>query len=139
MLVVSKKAEALKRMKVLGLDDSLISEFNDDDTVYQSVRLNRVLDAVLQLPDEETRQMIHDFENTNHCVVYHCQKTNTEVGVLYSLLFVSDDSDMWDSELSKEGDTYYAYAFVKNLSEPSFSEFGDIGVKPSMGGITRVA
>ncbi len=137
-MLEAQKAEALKRMKELHFDESVISEFKNDGMVYQSVRLNQVLNAVLQHPDDETMVMIRDFEATNHCTVYHCQKTNTEVGVLYAILFVSDDSEMWDSELSKEGDVFYAYSFVKNLDNPLFSEFGDIGVVPSMGGITRV-
>lgn len=133
---MNQKQEAIRRMNELGLHD-LVPDF-EKGVVYQSVRLNRILNAVLQKPDDETSKLIHDFEAKHDCVVYHAQKTNTEVGELLSLLFVSNEEDLWESELEKEDDTFYTFSYVYNLAEPSFSEFGDIGIVPSMGGVTRV-
>ena len=55
-----------------------------------------------------------------------------------TFLFVSDEREEWsyDRDDLKEG---YACAYVENLDEPAFSEFGSVGIKPQFGGLVRTA
>jgi len=132
------KEEAIARMRLLRLMPKIIGEFKRSNRVYYSERQNAMFNAVLYWLDNKPEwvEFVKDFENKNNCLVYHCQLTYTEFGDMLSLLYVDNDETEW--ELEKEaianGQTL---AYVHNLSDTDLSEYGMIGVKPSMGGITR--
>lgn len=65
--------------------------------------------------------------------VWHVVRTYTNDFILDAYLVVSDEVGL---------DTYdgvsYAYAYVNNLNEPCFSEYGDVVIAPLNGGVVRV-
>jgi hypothetical protein len=74
------------------------------------------------------------------CLVYAITHEVTDIGETWSMLCVSQNPDRLEDFLM-ETDTpqhFYAYAYVWNTTVPHFSEFGDIGVRAALGGITRI-
>ena len=64
----------------------------------------------------------------------------TSIGEMYDFLIVSAYPEEWDDTLLPAGnDTFYAYAYVWNVTDDYCSEFGDIVVHSFGGGIKRIA
>lgn len=135
-----QKQEALKRMQALHLMPEVINDFKENNRVYYSERQNAFFNAVLYWLDNEQRyiDLVKEFEQKYKCLVYHCQLTHLEFGACLTLLYVSDTEEEWpmDNRLLKEG---YPMAYVYNLDDETCSEFGSVGIKPSMGGVVRTA
>jgi len=128
-----QKSEAITRMKALKLHSNAIREFDKEDLVNLSESY-----GILYWLDENQKEYIKEFEQKYNAVVYHVIRNNTEFGELLAYLYVSNDEDEWgyDRDDLKDG---YACAYVKNLDEEAFSEFGSIEIKPSFGGLIRTA
>ena len=126
-----KKQEALERMKLLSLYPNIIREFEKDGIVNMSEN-----GGYLYWLDDEQREYVSDFEAEYNTLVYHVIHNYTEVGEMLTFLYVSDDEEEWgyDRDDLKAG---YACAYVKNLDEDAFSEFGSVGIKPELGGLIR--
>lgn len=135
-----QKQEALKRMQMLQLMNEVRKDFKESGRVYYSERQNSLFNAVLYWLDNEPQfvKIIKEFEKKHNALVYHCQLSHLEFGSCLSLLYVSAEEEEWaqDNEWLAEG---YPLAYVVNLDNESYSEFGSIGVRPSMGGIVRTA
>lgn len=124
--------EAIKRMKLLKLDKQCIEAFTKGK-VWESEGYG----ALYEINDEE-QFIIDKFEAYNKdCLVYHMIHNVYEFGECYSILYVSPDTDEWEDDKAniKEG---YVFAYVENIDNPCFSEFGSIAVKPSIGGLVRL-
>ena len=128
-----QKSEAITRMKALKIHSNAIREFDKEDLVNLSESY-----GILYWLDENQKEYIKEFEQKYNAVVYHVIRNNTEFGELLAYLYVSNDEDEWgyDRNDLKDG---YACAYVKNLDEEAFSEFGSIAIKPSFGGLIRTA
>lgn len=128
-----KKEEAIKRMKGLKIIADAIKQFKDNDVVMIS---ERPFGALYWLDDAQ-KKMVADFENEYNALVYMVVRTNTEFGLLDSLLYVSDHKDEWvlDNADIKAG---YVLSYVVNHDCPDFSEFGSIAVKSIGGGLVRI-
>ena len=128
-----QKIEAISRMKTLNLHSNAIKEFEKEDLINISESY-----GVLYWLNESQKEYVKEFEQEFNAVVYHVIYNNTEFGELLAFLYVSNDEDEWgyDRDDLKDG---YACAYVKNLDEAAFSEFGSIGIKPSFGGLIRTA
>ena len=135
-----QKLEALERMKILKLDNSVIKEFNTKGTIYLSERQNKIFPATLYWVSnyEDYVAIIDEFEKKYNSIVYHCQLTHTTWGDLLSLLYVSDSEEEWSMD-KDDLKNHYAVVRVENLQDRYFSEFGTIGLKSVMGGIERTA
>lgn len=135
-----QKEEALKRMKMLSLMSNVIKDFEKNGKVYYSERQNAMFNAILYWVDNEPKftKIIQEKEKKNNILIYHCQLTHTQFGDLLSLLFVSDDEDNWEDE-RQELRNGIAYCYVANLDCEYDSDWGTIGIKPSMGGVLRTA
>ena len=130
--------EAVKRMKRLNMMPKIIKEF-EKGVINYSEYLNSVCNAVLYWVsnDEELEGKIEEFEKENDAIVYHVQLSHTEIGDMYSFLYVSrkyEEEWEYDMEDLKQGQ---CLAYVWNRTCPDCSEFGTIGVCPSMGGVVR--
>ena len=127
-----KKQEALDRMKTLNLYPNIIKEFQQDNTVNMSE-----LGFLYWLTDEQ-KQYVSEFETEHGALVYHVIHNYTEFGELLTYFYVSDHEDEWEYDRAdlKDG---YACAYVKNLDEDAFSEFGSIAFKQQFGGLVRTA
>ena len=128
-----QKQEALKRMKMLKLHENAIREFEKEDVINQSEH-----GGILFWLDDSQNALVERFEKEYNAVVYHVIHNYTEFGELLAFLYVSENEEEWgyDRDDLKEG---YALAYVENLDEPAFSEFGSIGIKPQWGGLCRTA
>lgn len=135
-----QKQEALKRMKMLQLMNNVIDDFKNNGKVYYSERQNAFFNAILYWVDnsEQFTKIVKDFEKKYNALVYHCQLTHLQCGDCLSLLYVGKDEEEWEYD-KEDLSNGYAFAYVKNLSNDYDSEFGSIGIKPSMGGVLRTA
>ena len=127
-----KKQEALERMKMLNLYPNIIKEFQQDNTVNMSE-----LGFLYWLTDEQ-KEYVSEFETEHDALVYHVIHNYTEFGELLTFFYVSDQEEEWEYDRAdlKDG---YACAYVKNLDEDAFSEFGSVAFKEQFGGLVRTA
>lgn len=124
--------EAIERMKMLKLDKGCIEAF-----IKGKVWESEGYGALYEVNDEE-QKIIDKFEASHEgCLVYHMIHNMYEFGECYSMLYVSNDTDEWQSDKDdiKEG---YVFAYVENVDSDWCSEFGSIAVKPSFGGLVRL-
>lgn len=159
------KAEALERMRQLGLRDSTIQSFEAAGTVVfsEQVFIGRSedrddgSDAVTpygdgQLcawqglvhalcavaADEPGLRLIENVEKSYNVLVYHVIRTEGKMGTAYALLYVEDDREDWDSSqnASQRG---MPNAYVTLFGDPTFEdvECGTIFVKPVDGCLLR--
>lgn len=135
-----QKQEAIKRLKMLKVMQNVIDDFEKNGKVYYSERQNAFFNATLFWVDNEPKyvKIIKDFEKKHNALVYHCQLTHLEYGDNLALLYVSKNEEEWhmDREDITNG---YAFSYVRNLDWGPDSDFGSIGIKPSLGGILRTA
>ncbi len=126
-----QKIEAIKRMNALNLMDDVITEFEQDNTLYRSE-----YGGILYWLTDDQKAMASAFEQKHNTTVYQIICNETEFGSLISLLYVSAHMDEWgyDNEDIKDN---IAVAYVLNLDAPECSEFGSIGIKPRIGGLVR--
>lgn len=135
---MDKKAEAIKRMKLLKIMPEIIKEFEDNGTLYVSERMSNIFPATLYWATnyEGLMDKVREFEKEHDSLVYHIQLTHLAFGDCFSFLCVSSYEDEWGMDIAgiKNGE---CLAYVYNASDPWCSEFGYIGIEPSMGGVSR--
>lgn len=130
-LKIEQKQEAIARMKKLDIYAPAITEFGKENLVNKSEH-----GGILYWLDENEQEMVKEFEEKYGAMVYHIIHNYTNFGELYALLFVSKDKDEWDYD-NDDLNHNICLAYVKNLDEDAFSEFGSIGIKSQFGGLVR--
>jgi hypothetical protein len=122
--------EAVKRMKMLHILPRAIQEFKSG-VINRSEEM-----GLLYWLDDEEKEMVKKFEEEWEGVVYHVIKTLSNIGLMYSLLYVSKYAKQWEMD---QGDIQggFVFAYVVNKDMPDCSEFGTIGIRPSFGGVIR--
>lgn len=131
----TKKAEAIKRMKVLDLYKPYITLFEKDNQIFMS----EMTGGVYEFNDnEELVAKVKEFEEEYDALVYHVIRTMTTFGELYNFLYVSKYEEEWEMDNADIADGY-AMAYVWNKADEWCSEFGSIGVQGKFGGIVRTA
>lgn len=128
-LKIEQKQEAIARMKKLDIYAPAITEFEKENLVNKSEH-----GGILYWLDENEQEMVKEFEEEYGAMVYHIIHNYTNFGELYSLLYVSKDKDEWDYD-NDDLNHNICLAYVKNLDEDAFSEFGSIGIKSQFGGL----
>lgn len=128
ILTEIKKEEAIKRMRLLGLSDKVIIDFNDGIINmsllgYNIPVLNEILTEIIKLSELE------------NLFVYYVIHDNAG---MTSILYISDYEEDWDTE-DNLLDHGIVYAYVINHMEPCFSEIGSIQVKNINGRLERIA
>lgn len=130
----NKKAEAIKRMKILGLFKPCIRAFEK----YDEVQLTEPNGGLYEFGDnEELNAKIKEFEEEYNALVYHVIHTYTQFGELYNFLYVSDYEEEWEYD-NDDVQVGYAVAYVWNKSDDWMSEIGGIAVRELFGGLVRV-
>jgi hypothetical protein len=129
----NKKAEAIKRMKALDIYTEAIKQFKNEDIIMVS---EPPLGGLYWLNEEE-KKVVADFEAEYNALVYMVVRSNTEFGLLDSLLYVSDEQEEWEMDWEDIPDRYLM-AYVVNRDYPDYSEFGSIAVKSVGGGLVRI-
>lgn len=96
--------------------------------------------------EPELYKKINEVEEEFGCLVYAVIHEITDYGEMWSMLCVPwsrlhvpeyscvDDLILTTSKI----DTFYAFTYTWNKSNPILSEFGDIAVRSALGGIKRV-
>lgn len=127
-----QKAEAVKRMKKLGIMEQPIKEFEEEGKLNLSEN-----GGFLYWLNDGQKEMVEKFEKEHNSLVYHVIHQFTNIGEMYSLLYVSEYVGEWERDANDIGEGQ-ALAYVINMSMPDCSEFGFIGIQPSIGGVTRI-
>lgn len=137
-LKTKQKQEALKRMRMLQIMPQVIKDFEKNERVYYSERLNSMFPATLYWLDnhQEYVDLVNEFEKEHNALVYHAQLTHTKIGDLLSLFYVSKDEDYWSLD-RKDILNGQVYSRVLNIQDDFLSDFGTIGIKSVMGGVLR--
>lgn len=130
MTLKEKKEEAITRMKLLNLAPKAIKAFSERRKVYLS------FGGFLLNLSTSHKEKIRNFEMKHNCLVYHVIYDSTGFGEMLTLLYVSEHSDEWEQSRAdiKEG---FPMAYVINLTNDVFSEFGSVGVEPYNGALLR--
>lgn len=134
------KNEALARMRILKIHEIAVNDLEKNDMANVSF----LGCGILYWPADKQIELIKKFEDQYNCLVYHGISSTTEIGELLTLLYISQYESDWptDREDLKNYDPRYGYsimAYVYNLSNDIFSEFGSVCVKPKNGGLVRTA
>lgn len=126
-----QKAQAIERMKKLDIMEQPVKEFEEEGKLNLSEN-----GGLLYYLNEDEQKMVDDFEKENNGLVYHVIKSRTTIGLMYALLYVSEYLEEWKMDMEDLG-AGQALAYVVNMDMPDCSEFGTIGIKPSIGGLIR--
>ena len=134
------KNEALARMRILKIHEIAVNDLEKNDMANVSF----LGCGILYWPTDKQIELIKKFEDQYNGLVYHAISSTTEIGELLTLLYISQYESDWptDREDLKNYDPRYGYsimAYVYNLSNDIFSEFGSVCVKPKNGGLIRTA
>lgn len=130
-----KKAEAIRRMKLMGIYEETINQFAEQGLVS----LSEAPLGAFYWANEEEKKQIAEFEKEYNALVYLGTRcTFGGLGRMSNYLFVSDHKEEWemDDEGIKNGE---ALSYVYNQDAPDCSEIGYIGIKllPFSGSIAR--
>lgn len=128
----SKKVEAIKRMKAMGLFSAAIKQFREDDIVMIS---EPPFGGLYELNDEQKR-MVKSFENEWNGLVYLVVHSHTNIGSMDSIFYVSDYQEEWFMDNADIAENYTC-VYVVNYDAPECSEFGNIAWRNVGGGILR--
>lgn len=124
--------EALERMVMLNLSRQCINAFKQGK-VWESEGPGSLYEV-----NETEQSYIDKFEEKYNAVVYHMIHNKFEFGECYAMLYVSKDKVEWQEDRYDIED-HTPMVYVYNVDEPMFSEFGCIGIRPSIGGLVRVS
>lgn len=118
-----KKAEAIARMKALGVFPETIKQFDKEDYVSIS---EPPVGAFFWVEGDDLKR-IREFEEDYNALVFVVIRSYTNIGKMDSYLFVSDYHEEWpmDREDIKNNEVL---AYVYNHDAPDCSEIGHIGV-----------
>lgn len=133
----TKKAEAIKRMKALGLFEPCIKAFKDRD----EVQLSEPTGGLYEFHDnEKLNSIIKRIEQQFNCLIYHVVHSYTNLGEMYSCMMVSDYEEEWEWEMEdiNDGNDGIVFCWVENVDIPEYSEMGSIIVKNRFGGLVRI-
>ena len=124
------KQEAINRMKMLLLHQNVINEFKKENKLNKS---EGPLGTLYWL-DEEEGDIVKEYEKKWNVLVYHVIKSFTvEMGVIYDLLYITDEKDYWEEERKR-----LEQGIVLSHTKSQFSESGDIFVINVSGGLVRL-
>ena len=111
--------ESKQRIELLGLEPRF------SDKLYMSDRycIREVKDGEMDLI-----RAINNFEKNYNAYVYHVIYTRSNFGNLYSMLYISNNTEEWKAD-RKDLQNKECYAYVYNKSDEVCSEIGLIGVE----------
>lgn len=144
-----QKQEALWRLKFLALHPNVVRDF-------QSGVLNKSESGgMLYWLSDEEKDAVAKFEAKWDALVYHCILSETEIGRMLTMLYISQYPEEWSDDRADlldgqamsldmgggrtrnvVGRTICAY--VENLDAPDLSEIGSVMVSSLYGGMIRV-
>lgn len=130
-----RKQQAIKFLKLLGIYDGFIQNFEQDDTVCMYEHY--IGYWAFQYPEVMNR--VKQFEAKYKCTVYAITHEYTEFGECFDFMFVSNYKQEWKTAVEEYEGDFAVYAYVWNKDDDFCSEFGTIVVRSRHGGITRIS
>lgn len=134
--IEEKKAEAISRMKMLGIFPETIRQFEEDG----KVSISEPPFGMFDWAGDKDLELIRRFEEEHDALVYVVIRSYTTIGKMDSYLFVGDYQEEWEGDreaIRHPGDGVFAYVY--NHGAPVCSELGDIGVAvTSAAGLKRI-
>lgn len=128
-----KKAEALKRLELLGMPEESITAFKEDD--YVTVCFT----GLNQMYKLDISNDVKKLEDEFNFLVYLAVCIKTDFGIMVSYFVVSDYKEEWEDDITDIQDGY-AITYTVNETYPECSEMGSIGFeKQPSGAIWRTA
>lgn len=129
------RKEAIARLDILLVSKDILDAFKDNGELRLSFG-----GTPLELTESQ-KGRVRKFEEKTECMVYHVIQDFTNLGEMLTFLYVSPDKEEWelDREDLKMGTPL---AYVANLDDERFSEFGSVGVRafmPGESGLVRTA
>ena len=112
-------AESKKRMELLGIEPRFSDKLYMSDRYY----IREVKDVEMDLI-----RAINNFEKDYNAYVYHIIYTKSNFGNLYSMLYVNNHTEKWETD-RKNLQNKKCYAYVYNKSDEVCSEIGLIGIE----------
>ena len=82
--------------------------------------------------------MIKEWEKVYNSLVYHIIHDYTNIGELYTLLYVSKYEEEWEYD-NTDIEAEEPICYVINKDDEYSSEFGHCIIKPANGGLERTA
>lgn len=139
------KAEAVERMKLLGLPEKIINDFQEKSAIYisESVKFGEI-NEVYKIDDDNTLlDDIKDFEKDyDGSLVYHVIRNYDDYYELIfdSFLFVFLNPSEWDyAKRVFKNKKILMDVYVLNREIPAFSECGEILVEAKDGGLVKMS
>lgn len=127
------KKEALERMQMLHLNEDTIKDFEENEKAWKS-ETNM---GILYWLNEVEEKLVKEFEERTGGLVYHLIHNNyKEIGECYSIFYVSKHKEEWDYD-RYDIKAYCPFVYVLNVENETFSEFGQIGIRPVNSGLVR--
>lgn len=117
------KHNAIKRMRNLGVNGKVISEFKSSNSIYQSINGGELV----KLNDNGLEVLESKMQNSN-VMPFHIVLTNSEHGVVFNVLYVSSCKGDWDygNNLTLRN---LSIAKAINLQSGSIEDIGPIKLK----------
>lgn len=135
MQLETKKQQAIKHMKQIGIYDEYIKEFEKNNYVCYFEYFGGYW--AFQRPEVQAK--MKELEEKYNCVVYAITHEFAEFGECYSFLFVSDHRQDWKYNVDPQGNNkFLVFAYVWNKDDDFCSEFGTIAIQSFGGGIRRI-
>lgn len=130
----AKKAEAVRRMKKIGIFSDTVRQFEKQDILSES---QPPLGACFWVEGEQLER-VKEFEKEYNALVYHIIHCYTTMGEMESYLYVSDYEEEWEMD-DMDLDDGYAMTYTVNIDAPDCSEFGSIAFRLSpAAGLIRI-
>ena len=128
------KTEAIRRMKLLSLNEECIDVFDKEDRVMIAVSPF----GIFANPNEQTMAEIKAFEEEVGAKVYFVIKSAEDYGLCYSYIYVSKyKEDWWYDDEGIPNNVLMTYTVNRDYEE--CSEFGNIAVeRTDFGSLVRV-
>ena len=128
------KEEAVRRLRSLRvMEKPVVKDFIQSGKIYRSEAGGILYDL-----DENSRKALSVFKQKWDYLPYAVIVSYTEVGTMYTILFVSPDKEKWPGERPDPKDGF-CYAYVYNTDTPIFSALGGVGIEGANGGLVRIA
>ncbi len=124
------KEEAIRRMGWWKLHPNVVRDFKKG-----VLNVSEHMGALYWLEDDD-KKLVDDWAKKTGNLPYHLIRSYFDDMELLTILFVEPDKSEW--ALNKDDSVYFTqFAYSINKTEPAFSEYGSVGLRPTFGGVIR--
>lgn len=119
--------ESRQRIELLGLEPRFSEKLyiSVSEKLYTS---DRYTIREVQKKETELIRAINEFEKKYNAYVYHIVYSDTNIGQLYTMLYVSSHEEEWESDRADIKEKQL-YAYVWNKTDSCCSEIGLVGIE----------